>query len=99
MEDAGVSNDTAVLYETETDERRRDELIRNINEVDYIMLGSSSAVKAFAGMTDCNKVTAKIVVIGPETAKMCRKSGINGYIMAERYDISGMIEAVAKDFS
>lgn len=99
LEDAGVSNDTAVLYETETDERRRDELIRNINDVDYIMLGSSSAVKAFAGMTDCNKVTAKIVVIGPETAKMCRKSGINRYIMAERYDISGMIEAVAKDFS
>ena len=63
----------AVSYthlETVRDYRKMTELSRIVNEMDYIIFASSSAVKAFASMSEFEKidrVAPKVICIGPVT--------------------------------
>lgn len=94
---AQIYADTAVLYETKMDERRAEEILRYVNQVDYTVLGSSVAVRAFGKVMNGQSPESKIAVIGPETARTCREKGFWDILMAENYTAEGIVRIIAKD--
>lgn len=88
---AGICYEAVALYGTEQDRRKAEELNRMLPEVDYITFASGSAVRAFAGMAeDLHDMAAKVICIGPVTAKMAEKAGLSVYRTAEVYTAEGM---------
>lgn len=63
---------------------RQEELNRVISEVDYVTVASSSAAQALAVMLEPEqrkKLTAKLISIGPSTAKAMEKLGLRSMRM------------------
>jgi uroporphyrinogen III methyltransferase/synthase len=102
----GNVTDTLVLYETVTDFRRKEELGRIYEDMDYVMIASGSAARALSAMlpdsqkqnrfTDDSRgaVLPQIVAIGPETEKVCRKVGLSVDLTAQEHTGAGMVRAV-----
>ena len=66
------------LYETVIEERKKEELLRQLSKMDYVTFGSSSAVKAFVTMTkDYDGIMPKLVSIGPITTASMQEYGLN----------------------
>lgn len=96
--EAGIPFEDIGLYETIIDERKQEELIRQLVLVDYITFGSSSAVKAFAQMIKGYEgVLPKLVSIGPVTTKTMEKAGLPVAETAEVYTVEGICQAIVKD--
>ena len=97
---AGISYDDIGLYETWTDLRRQEELNRVISEVDYVTVASSSAARALAAMLEPEqrkKLTAKLISIGPSTAKAMEKLGLPVYADAVEYTAEGIASVIRAD--
>lgn len=97
---AGIPFTDTALYGTKRDERRSEELNRLLPEVDYVTFASASAVKAFAAAVqdqEKEKLTAKLVCIGPVTEKAARKAGLPVYASAVVYTAEGMRDVLRKD--
>ena len=97
---AGISYDDIGLYETWTDLRRQEELNRVISEVDYVSVASSSAARALAAMLEPEqrkKLTAKLISIGPSTAKAMEKLGLPVYADAVEYTAEGIASVIRAD--
>jgi uroporphyrinogen III methyltransferase/synthase len=102
----GNVTDTLVLYETVTDFRRKEELGRIYEDMDYVMIASGSAARALSAMlpdsqkqnrfTDDSRraVLPQIVAIGPETAKVCRKVGLSVDLTAQEHTGAGLVRTV-----
>ncbi len=98
LEAAGIPFTDAALYGTKQDERKAEELNRLLPEMDYITFASASAVKAFAAMTgEPEKLTAKVICIGPVTEKAAQKAGLPVYASAVVYTAEGMRDVIRKD--
>lgn len=100
LAEAGISYDDIGLYETWTDLRRQEELNRAIQEVDYVTVASSSAAQALAAMLEPEqreKMTAKLVSIGPSTTKTMKKLGLPVYADAVEYTAEGMAAVIQAD--
>lgn len=79
------------LYETRFDLRKREELNRVIEDIDYIVFASASAVNAFAAMTDdVTKIENKIISIGPVTSKTITAMGMQVSESAVSYTAEGI---------
>jgi uroporphyrinogen III methyltransferase/synthase len=100
LEQQGCTTETAVLYETVVDRRRKEELNRIFRDMDYVTLASGSAAKALAEMLEEISLNsrgereAKIVVIGPETAEVCCRLGISVDFTAEEHTGRGIVQTV-----
>ena len=95
---AGISFTDIPVYETWVDERRREELNRIVQEVDYITLASGSAAKAFARMLDdISQIPAKIIAIGPTTAAVAEAAGFKVCRSGAEYTAAGMTAAILAD--
>ena len=79
------------------DKRKAEELGRIVPTVDYITFCSSSAVRAFVDMYGQNAMDAKVICIGPVTAKTAQSQGLDVYKTAKQYDIDGLIERILED--
>ena len=95
---AGISFTDMPVYETWVDERRREELNRIVQDVDYITLASGSAAKAFAWMMDdISQIPAKIIAIGPTTAAVAEAAGFKVCRSGAEYTAAGMTAAILAD--
>jgi uroporphyrinogen III methyltransferase/synthase len=66
-------------------------------EVDIIAFTSSSTVSSFASALkgrDMSRLPFKVACIGPKTAETALRAGLNVDIVAERYTIVGLVEAI-----
>ncbi len=100
LEEAGIKYDDIGMYETWIDLRRREELNRVIQEVDYVTVASSSAARALAAMLEPEqreKLTAKCISIGPSTTKTMEKLGLPVYADAVEYTAEGIAAVIQAD--
>ncbi|WP_075671787.1 hydroxymethylbilane synthase [Anaerostipes sp. 992a] len=94
----GIPFEDLGLYETVMEERKQEELLRQLPQLDYITFGSSSAVKAFAEMIrDYKGPLPKIISIGPVTTKTLRQYGFFIEQTAKVYTVEGMCQAMIED--
>ncbi|MDD3251728.1 MAG: hydroxymethylbilane synthase [Lachnospiraceae bacterium] len=95
---AGVPFADIPLYETWVDTRRKEELNRLVQEVDYVTLASSSAVRAFYEMLeDKDCLEAKVISIGPYTTKTAEELGLPVYADAVEYTAAGIAAVIQAD--
>lgn len=95
---AGISFADIPVYETWMDERRKEELNRTLQDVDYITLASGSAAKAFGQMAgDISRLSAKIIAIGPTTAAAAEVAGLKVCRSGTEYTAAGMTAAILAD--
>lgn len=95
---AGVPFSDVAIYETWVDERRREEINRMVQDVDYLVVASGSAVKALCGMLeDKENLAAKVVSIGPSTTEMARQMGLEVYGTAAEYTSEGIAAVILAD--
>lgn len=84
------------LYRTETDYSKKELLNLCIGEMDYIILSSGSAAKAFSEMAQ-NQTNAKFISIGGETTSAAKKYGIKIYKTSLTATAEGIIECIRSD--
>lgn len=95
LENKGIDHSDVALYETIKDYRRKDELNRIIDSVDYITVTSGLGAEALYEMTDDrDKLKDKIISIGPVTSEVCKKSGLKVYKTAKEFTVEGMLESI-----
>lgn len=95
---AGISFADIPVYETWVDERRKEELNRIVQDVDYITLASGSAARAFGQMVgDTSRLSAKIIAIGPTTAAAAEVAGLKVCRSGAEYTAAGMTAAILAD--
>ncbi len=86
------------LYTTCVDERKREELNRQIAQADYITFASASAVRAFAGMAEHpEQMKAKVICIGPVTERAAGRLGIPVLRSASVYTAEGLLEEIRSE--
>ena len=94
LEQAGKAVDTVLLYRVQTDLRKRELLLQELADTDYVFLASASAARAFAEMT---AGTAKLISIGNATTKAAETAGLSVAETAVQSDIAGMIACIRKE--
>ncbi len=91
LEDAAISYDDIGIYENVIDTRRKDDLLRVLEEVDYVTFASGSAVKAFCELVGENKVKLPTIIsIGPTTTKVAEDNGIEVCYTATEHTARGI---------
>lgn len=98
LAETGIKFTDAPLYETWVDERRGEELNRIMDQVDYVVMASSSAVKAFCQMIENrDQMKAKVISIGPATTKTAEERGLAVWRTAGDYTSEGIGAAILAD--
>ena len=98
LAETGIKFTDAPLYETWVDERRGEELNRIMDQVDYVVMASSSAVKAFCQMIENrDQMKAKVISIGPATTKTAEERGLAVWRTAGVYTSEGIGAAILAD--
>ncbi|MFQ9436772.1 MAG: uroporphyrinogen-III synthase [Ruminococcus callidus] len=93
----GKAVDTVPLYRVQTDLRKRELLLQELADTDYVFLASASAARAFAEMTAGTKTAAKLISIGNATTKAAETAGLSVAETAVQSDIAGMIACIRKE--
>ncbi len=97
LEQAGKAVDTVPLYRVQTDLRKRELLLQELADTDYVFLASASAARAFAEMTAGTETAAKLISIGNATTKAAETAGLSVAETAVQSDIAGMIACIRKE--
>ena len=84
------------LYRTETDFSKQELLNLCVTEMDYIILSSGSASRAFSQLLEC-ETKAKFISIGEETTRAARRCGIDIYKTAQTATAVGIIDCIRSD--
>lgn len=96
--EAGICFQDTALYETWVDTRRREELNRLVQEVDYVTVASGSAARALGEMLeDKERMKARLIAIGPFTAREAKKAGLSVYAAAAEYTAEGIADVILSD--
>jgi uroporphyrinogen III methyltransferase/synthase len=98
MERAGICFEEIALYDTIIEERKTEELLRQLPNLDYVVFGSSSAVRAFAKMTDgYSGKLPSLISIGPVTTKTLEEYHYKVRQTATKYTVEGICDAIIRD--
>lgn len=98
LKEAGIFYQDTALYETWVDVRRREELNRLVQEVDYVTVASGSAARALGGMLeDKSNLKARLISIGPFTTKAAEQAGLNVHATAAEYTAEGIAAVILAD--
>jgi len=100
LKNAGVYYDTAYLYETIYDKRRKDDLNRIFNDIDYTIIASGLAGRALSDLLEVEPSAYtgnKIVAIGEETEKVCKDVGIAVNLIAKEHTADGIVDIICQD--
>lgn len=96
----GRTYDKIVAYKTKKKIYKKEEVIKNIEKVEYITFFSSSTVEAFdeSIKKDLSLLkNKKIVSIGPVTTETLKKLGYTVDIEAKIFDVDGVINAIGDE--
>ena len=100
LANAGIYYDTVYLYETIYDQRRKDDINRIFNDIDYTIIASGLAGRALSDMLEVNAYTYtgnKIVAIGEETKKVCTDVGVVVDLIAKEHTVDGIVDIICQD--
>jgi len=98
LKNSGVSYEDLVVYRTVPGGADRKDIISMLEEgrIDFITFTSSSTVRNFISIIGSNKLDtisrAKVVCIGPVTAKTAAELGIKVTSVADVYTIDGLVQ-------
>ena len=83
-----------------TDWNQFDEIVKNCNDIDYIIFTSTHAVRMF--FRRCTEINVlinynriKVVAVGNKTAIVCSKFGIPVHIIPDEFSASGVIQKLS----
>ena len=96
FESRGIDYKDMAAYTTRADWRKRDLLLRAMQDADYITFASGSAVRAFVEMMAGVTEYPQIICIGPVTAREAERAGLTVTAMAENYTIEGLTECLCQ---
>lgn len=96
LQSEGVHYVDTPLYMTERQYKKAPLLNQILDDIDIVTFCSASAVDAFAAITEGAELKAKTACIGPVTAKAARRHGIRIDIVADRYDLSGLVQSLCE---
>lgn len=85
------------IYDIQTDEEKRQNANERAKEMDYLTFASGSGVRGFLAGGGKIPAGTKAVCIGTSTAAMLRKYGEKAEIIAETFDVDGVVEAIRKE--
>lgn len=98
LQEAGIAFRDMAIYETWVDERRGEELNRQVQEADYVTVASGSAARALGALLeDKSCLKARVISIGPSTTKAAEQAGIPIYAEAAEYTAEGIAAAILAD--
>lgn len=93
--------DEVITYESVIDKFRKDEILNNLENIDYITFTSSSIVSNFVeiiGDENLEKLkNTKIISIGPITSKTIIENKLDVYKESEKASVDSMLEIILKD--
>jgi|TARA_R110000782_G_scaffold203438_1_gene291974 uroporphyrinogen-III synthase len=88
--------ETLVIYDNQTVKYSKEELDKMLNKpIDFITFTSGSFVKAYIN-NEIHLLNAKIICIGPSTAKVARENNLEVAAIPNEFTIEGMIEEIKK---
>lgn len=93
----GIPFDNVALYETVTDDRRKEDLPRLLAASDYLVLASGSAVSALVSMAETIPEGLRVICIGPVTEKAAVKAGLRVHASAVEASAEGILNALLAD--
>jgi uroporphyrinogen III methyltransferase/synthase len=102
---AGMEVDVVTVYRSVLAEEAPATALKLLRrgEIDLITFTSSSTVKGFAKVTeghvDLRKPPFEVACIGPITAETAREMGLPVHVVAAKYNVPGLIEAIRDHFS
>lgn len=101
---AGAGVDVVAVYRTAADCGNKDELVAALKNgtVDCVTFTSSSTVTNLLDALGTEKGlldSVTLAAIGPITAQTCKKQGLFPAVMAEKYTIDGLVEALKKHYA
>jgi uroporphyrinogen III methyltransferase/synthase len=85
------------IYDILVDEAKRSEAHRKAVKLDFITFASGSGVRGFLEAGGSIPVGVKTVCIGEATAKMLKKHGYQEQIVAGKYNVNGLIDAILQE--
>ena len=101
LKKAGRAYEEYPLYELGEDEKRKEEVSREMENLDLLCFGSASGVKSFYQTADTladekqNRLKEiPVISIGEKTAQECRKVGVKYLEIAETFTVDGMLECL-----
>lgn len=96
LENAHIVYEDVPLYHIVPQEKKKEELNRLIQQVDYIVLASGSVAKVFADMTkeirSQQQPNYQLLSIGPVTTNVAQEQGLHVGKTAKSYCIEGILE-------
>lgn len=97
LQEAGIAVDTVPLYRTKPDLRKKELLSMVLQNADYLVFSSASAVQAYRTMADPNQFHGKILSIGSVTTVAAEQCGIPIAETAKRSDIDGVVHCLLEN--
>lgn len=104
LEKMGACVEDIPIYKTVIEESKRETLVNIlINKIDVITFTSSSTVRNFIKILGEENMEllndTKIAVIGPITRNTAEELGLKVDMMADKYNISGLVDVIVKHFA
>lgn len=96
FEEKNIEFEKLDIYRTETDFSRKTLLNMALEDTDYIVFGSPSAVSAYAELKE-TETNGKIVAIGNVTAQALIKNNIQVSLTADTSTVGGLAECIIND--
>lgn len=98
LKKAGIAFSDIGLYETVALEHKKEALLRQLSQIDYLTFASSSAVHAFVEMIKGYRgALPKIISIGPVTSQTLRSYELPVTGTAKDYTVKGICEVIMED--
>ena len=97
LDDAGMAYTDVKIYDIHVDEDKRRFANEKAQEMDFITFASGSGVRGFMENGGSIPAGTKAVCIGSSTAKMLKKYGDYDKIIAETFNVDGVVEAILRE--
>lgn len=85
------------IYDILVDEEKRKYAQKKATELDFLTFASGSGVRGFLQAGGSIPVDVKTVCIGEATAKILEKNGYQKQVVAKKYNVNGVIEAILQE--
>lgn len=97
LDEAGMDYTDVKIYDIHVDEDKRRYANEKVQEMDFITFASGSGVRGFMENGGSIPVGTKAVCIGSSTANMLKKYGDYEKIMADIFNVDGVVDAILKE--